>query len=366
MLRIESVEEDVFSGVIRKFISTEFPAVTKKKSTLVDTLTDAFVMSNDIRFGPMPSPESLVRIRNIIRDAVDHDKPIPVLSPWGSKKPNNWYSVDLAELMALRALSCLYRRINEVYEPGIELRIRLEDTTGYWIFDVEGEESILASQNYVGQFALLHRILNIPGALLLESSTMNTSEFSNTVPAYTDMFERYLTDTADDPNTTRDGALGYLRELGFTGIINEEQRKFLYTRYADLPTRDKIHRTARYFGALFARRILHGYGTTGWKDYIQIYFGAPIPGTPASLSDRVISYRTVRMKFARTHIAPWRARGILEVGNTTAVPKLYNWKTLVDAEVHLLKFISRRPNGEEDMETLETTVPIEYIVTERR
>jgi hypothetical protein len=55
------------------------------------------VGTGQTRFGPLPSPESLVAIRDHLRRRIADRDPIRLLVPWGSKKPTNTATVDLAE-----------------------------------------------------------------------------------------------------------------------------------------------------------------------------------------------------------------------------------------------------------------------------
>ena len=123
--------EDPYTGLITQFLVREFPGViTPNSSVLLDVLTDAIVGSKQVRYGPRPNPESLVAIRKVISLSLTSGQPIPFLIPWGSRKPKLGANIDVAEISALKTLVCLNNRVKAHYEPGVQMNVRLEDTSG--------------------------------------------------------------------------------------------------------------------------------------------------------------------------------------------------------------------------------------------
>ena len=95
---------------------------------------------------------------------------------------------------------------------------------------------------------------------------------------------------------------------------------------------------ADYLGGAKARYVLNGRAAPTscieGDPYIGISFVPPIPGAPVSLFSNTLYYRTVPMKDGRTHIAPWRAKGYLEIGDGDEVKvKVTSWRYEVVADL---------------------------------
>src|SRR5258706_484891 len=123
-----------YRDMIAEFLSRTFPANLDNKGNVLEALTAAFVTTSKIRFGPSPNPESLVAIRKVLASAIEGGVPVPMLVPWGSKKPFNSASIDIAELGALKMLMQLQDRVKPFHTPGIQINLRLEDVGGYYLF----------------------------------------------------------------------------------------------------------------------------------------------------------------------------------------------------------------------------------------
>jgi len=86
--------------------------------------------------------------------------------------------------------------------------------------------------------------------------------------------------------------------------------------------------------------------------YVQ-QFNPTVPGTPRLLADRIVNYRTVLMKHARTHIPPWRGRGYFLIQGDQVTPKIANWHEALD--VNAAEAVYER-NGES------VTVRLEHVI----
>ena len=103
--------DDPYGRVIADFVAKEFPTQFADCRQVMEYLTTTIVGSSQTRLGPLPDPEVLVSIRQTIRHAMERHVPIPMLTLWGSKKPWNNGSIDVAELSALKTLELLQRRV---------------------------------------------------------------------------------------------------------------------------------------------------------------------------------------------------------------------------------------------------------------
>jgi len=91
---------------------------------------------------------------------------------------------------------------------------------------------------------------------------------------------------------------------------------------------DYIIMAADYLGGAKARYDLNGRAEphTPVGSFISISFIPPIPGSPVSMFNNVLYYRTVPANQGRTHIAPWRAKGYLEIDVDNSVKaKVTSW-----------------------------------------
>lgn len=96
--------DDPYSSLIATAIAREFPSQCVPSALqLVDLISSEIFGTKQQRYGPKPSPEVQVAIRDIIRDRVRLELPIPFLVPWGSEKPNGG-GPDLAEICALKVM----------------------------------------------------------------------------------------------------------------------------------------------------------------------------------------------------------------------------------------------------------------------
>jgi len=119
-----------------------------------------------------------------------------------------------------------------------------------------------------------------------------------------------------------------LTEKGWKGEISKEQREYYINRYkkADPHISDieAVMKLADYLGGSKARYDLNGRGipVTDVGSFIQINFAHPVPGAPDGLFNNTLYYRTIPASMARTHIAPWRSKGYLQMVGETITPKL--------------------------------------------
>ena len=215
-----------------------------------------------------------------------------------------------------------------MYEPGIDLRMRIEDLSGYYLFRDEGIEAINASDNYVSDFRKLLKILNLRFIdPLLESEIAVPEAFNKKAGEIEQLLYFCLVAMGDGNDGESDRLLGLLHGMGWVGDIPEEQRAYYYRQYEKMHpgcTPDqKERKLARYFASSWARAQLHMRGDKAeWhNNFLTISFIQPIPGVGENFHARRLFYRTLPEKMARTHLPAWRARGYLRV-NGHATPKL--------------------------------------------
>jgi len=321
-------KEEPYAVLIEQYIAQQFPLLTTiTGENLVDVLTTILIGNKDTRFGPTKSPESLVVIRNVIRNAVADQQPIQILMPWGSMKSDQTDHIDMAELLAISTLIKLSEAVKRVYKPGIYIRIRIEDYSGVQLFSYPKTLDMVTAgiiNNYCNKLENLIEILGGNDVIepIRESNMNKVNEFYLTVNNLKPYFVDYLSKTndviAENPlfNPIDYDSYNELKAFGWNGIISSEQRQYYYNTYKKLYNSDQeeaIELLSLYLAQSLSRRILNMNGAGKWKEYIQLTFCAPVPGIPSGFDHNYIYYRTVPISQARTHICPWRAMGYLRI-----------------------------------------------------
>jgi hypothetical protein len=354
---IISDQMDPYSKVINHFVLTQFPQkLCVNNPDLIDLLTDEVLGTKQTRYGPKPSPESIVAIRDIIRHYVSQRLPIPFMVPWGSEKPNG-SGIDVAELSALKTIHALQNRISSHYQAGAVFNIRLEDASAPHLFD-DKDEARKNAKLYTDAFVKLVYVLGIDGFVkAIPESTLTTEETFN---AEADSIVPYMEQALKAlqfGNEAEGKAL--LQSLGWSGSITQEMRDYYYGQYAKLYPHHSIEGhikiLARYFAGSLARYRLKIRGDAPeWQGkFLDLSFPAPIPGT-AQLFNRRIYYRTVPSEFTSNHMPAWRAKGYLTINNDNeATPKLGSFFEQRTYNTHCMKL--RRDN-------VEVKVQADYIL----
>jgi hypothetical protein len=318
--------DDVYAGLIKDALMLTFPvsAATTSNQKLEGVVSE-LVGTHHVRFGPAPNPESLVAIRSIVRRAIENNKPIAILIPWGSKKPDNTKSIDIAEIMGLKMLYCLQQRVSQVYAPGISINIRIEDLSGWYIFEDE-PGSVDASKKYVVDFESLITILGLTNFIkpIRESDLCSNVDFHTCSDIIMQKILAYLKDSDKNGIDISLPSFQELNELGWKGVIPVEQREYYYARYTKLYHCDADtvrFKLAKYLASCLARHKLNvRCDDPEWhKDFIELTFCPPVPGAPDALVSRRLYYRTIHDKYTRDHIPPWRGKGYLRIYDDNTV-----------------------------------------------
>jgi len=255
----------------------------------------------------------LVAIRKALRYWTSQDKPIPVLVPWGSRKACEGL-VDVAEIMALRQLEALNKRVSAYYSPGTVIHIGVEDLGGYYMWATEEEGWIASAARYVDSMVALPRILDMDDYIeVVKESDLVQSTFFRT--AADDFFAPILAHL----NGTDQDALAYMQKLGWVGGLPSEMVRWYMDQYESIypgrSTEFKFVMLARYLAQSAARyKVGAKFKDKSWAGmFMQVNFPQPVPGVPDTMASRRLYYRTLPMHMARSHMPPWRAKGYLRI-----------------------------------------------------
>ena len=332
-----------YAEVIQRYFQRGFPkSVTMSKDNLLEILTDLLVGTKEYRYGPKPKVESLFTIRQTLIKAIELNAPIPVLVPWGGRKADPTLSVDVAEASALKQLIALNEVVKQFHPAGLHIHIRIEDLGASWIYRVQDVEDSI--EHYSSDMVRLINILKGDTHIeaIRESKLMNKDEYFKLSEKYSELIEETITDLKAykdlDINTVP--AFMKLKEMGWKGVIEKDQQNYYIERYKKLYPGKKeaeyVLMLADYLGGSKARYDLKGRGEpdSAVGSHLQITFVPPVPGAPRNMFSNTLYYRTVPESSGRTHIAPWRGKGYIEIVDDYPVAKVtYSGRDIADLEV---------------------------------
>lgn len=332
-MQIKPLVTTEYDACIRNYFNKEFSVVFKPtKSELLEIIGEILVGTKETRFGPIPPPEHLVVVRDVVRQSIEKAIPIPILVPFGGIKGNKTSQLDIAEVSAVKRLVSLDESIKRYYPHGIQANIRVEDLGALWLYGEGYRKNI---QEYSDDFLKLTTILAAGSNIhsISEWNLMDTAEYFQLSSKYSSHLFAYLRHTEEFRNQLGSGvAYEWLANNGWKGEIPFEQRDYYVNTYMKLEpgiTREQaLKKLADYFGGSKARYDLHGTAApqTEIGKHIQISYVQPIPGVPQTMFNNTLYYRTLPFSEARSHMPAWRSKGYLKIdpsGKATA--KITNW-----------------------------------------
>jgi hypothetical protein len=318
MLTMKPRGDDPYGPTITDMLTREFPGSNAGDAkSVMESVSREVVGTKQHRYGPMPDPESFVMIREVVSAAIAKQEPVKVLVPWGGSKQGE-HGLDVAEMMGLKQLDCLDRRVRAYYAPGVKFVVRLEDLTDHVMFE-DSPSWREKTEHYVAKMQMLACVMQFASVeLKLESSIMDGKEHGELVRRNAEVVLRGMA----EPAGYRGAAIR--KEIPeWSGELPDDQLDFYrraYDRfYPTDPAGAKDERLARYFGAAITRFQMDGTGITQQgPPYLTLSF----TGIPWSKSGRRIFYRTVPQKYTNQHRAPWIGKGYVRIDGGTATPAI--------------------------------------------
>jgi hypothetical protein len=155
-----------------------------------------------------------------------------------------------------------------------------------------------------------------------ESEIMSKERYFSLSESYSP----YLTTAILKRLQSSEESLSELKTINWRGNLPIEQVNYYIDRYKilypNLATYEYIKLAADYLAGAKVRYELDGRFEPvifSDREHISISFVPPVPGAPISLFGNTLYYRTVPENQSRTHIAPWRAKGFLEINQDNSV-----------------------------------------------
>lgn len=335
-MQINYTGDSPYAQTIIKYFEQQFYKVAPiGKNNLLEILSDIIIGTKEMRYGPIGSPETVVNIRKVIRDAIDKQLPIPILAPWGGKKAVKGQLLDVAEISGIRQLIHLDEQVKKFFPHGLQTVIAIEDRGAEWLYR-EQEGITEEVEAYSSDFQKLVNIVK-GGANILpfrESSVMPKGNYFGKSKYLSEIIFDYLLFSDQYPNQI-ENSLQYktLLSTGWKGDIPTEQRSYYINRYLSLYPGITMYKAnqmlADYLAGAKVRYDLKGKGipVSDVNGFIKASFSPPIPGVPSGFFDTTAYYRTVPISHGRTHVAPWRAKGYLKIDGKSGevVTKVTNW-----------------------------------------
>lgn len=240
----------------------------------------------------------------------------------------------------------------QVYPIGLDIVVRIEDTSGLSLFQLEGEQEVINMSSELYSKSMQDMITIVGSDYkfrgIRESEMANTKEFDSLSTEYSGYLNEYLHDSKNlihvSPNmVVALNSYKMLQKFGWQGIISPEQREYYLNsykkNYQDWDEDRLLQRLSLYFGGSLAR---HKLNMTGKQDYwdnkfIQLAFVPPINGLPEGYNKNYIYYRTVPNSQCRSHMPPWRAKGYLKITRESINNKIVSWHDPIVKELETAK-----------------------------
>jgi hypothetical protein len=336
-MKVVTKIDEPYGDLLERYFQERFPKVASiKKSNLLEILTDIFVGSKNIRYGPSPKPERLVAIRRVISEAIHNNVPIPILVPWGGTKPVLGELLDVADISGLFQLVHLDQQVRRFYSWGTTMNVRIEDAGAMWLYhDQENNWDVLAKyiENYSNSFVDAIKIVRGDSVIhpMKEGNLLEIGEAMKMSNEFSEIIFNYLVYSNSFPKDSKSSpAYKSLLEIGWKGEIPFDQRDYYISLYKRLdPNQKEDHyykMLSDYLAWSLARYKLHATAEPETDfGYLKLSFTPPIPGVPNGLFDTTLYYRTVSADETRNHIAPWRAKGYIDFMMNKGTTKIASW-----------------------------------------
>lgn len=290
-----------YKHLISKFLYQQVPTKSVKSSVRFDAITDAIIGTKQLRYGPKPSPEVQVGVRDILRLSEDC---INFFVPWASRKQETGADVDVLEFVALRQLAGVRDTLLS-YGVQSKFHFRLEDATDAILFNevAELEEDTSQINKYAQCFTSLAKQV-LPGcSVRKETDMMDMNVFRDKVHSI-----------APELRITWAGGPvpGYLKVP-----FSQDQINYFLDLYAKIYPQDsfllRTHQLSTYFGCAIARREL-GATATPTDPFVFVTFSHPVPDDP--VRNNRLYYRTLPERYTNTHKPAWMSRGYFMINET--------------------------------------------------
>lgn len=309
-----------YEDLIQQFLYEQFPSTDVDPNVQFEAISAEVLGTKQRRFGPLPSPEVQVKLRDIIR--ATGDGPLTFFVAWGSKQVEE-DGVDILEFFALKQLSSLQSALAR-FGKASHFHFRLDDSTDTFLL---GEKRAPGIRQYF-------KVIEDLAVNMLAPNTAHFhyeghwKEFKHMADSFRPVFAAYL---ADQENPS---AFTCLQRIGWKGAIPKEQQEYYYRSFKKRGYGNPVVELARYFSATLARVKLGVVGAPEGK-HIQIAFNHPVPGHP--MAGNRVYYRTIPENYTHFHETPWIGKGVVRINSDrSCCPRFHQGEEVVRYDAKFL------------------------------
>ena len=299
-----------------------YPAADEFGPSLSAQIIRILSGSRQIRVGDCLTHDQAKFAMTEVDACIAEGKPIPVSTCWGAAKGYgvicNCLAADAYDLMAFVQLSNISKAVREIYSPGVEFRIILEDIGETFLTTIPNH----VSQNVAVYCDSLQRHLDIFGitgvhlqresSFLLAKGLTEKACFQQAT-AYSSLFHHYWMASLHVLTEERRIQLpeyADLAKIGWKGAIPDVMREHYLSRaFTEWNNPDEHflgHKVCKYLGMAFFRRSM------GMHSKLTLSYVPYPPGAPPSLGMGRFQYRAKASKNCKTSTPPWC--GFYELG----------------------------------------------------
>lgn len=294
-----------------------------KESQISEKITKILFGSKKNRFGTAPTIDEIAFMHDRVDNYVAQDRPIEMQLLWGVLKgyglDQQRETADMLDLLGLKRFACLNEQVKQVYSPGLDVSVILEDIS----------EEVIAGdylnvKNLIGPYANslknLASVMEItPGVnIVMESEIMArkgiTQEFHmEKADGIAQLIQQYWNASQNISPEKWESLPEYkaLEEAGWKGTIPPEMREhYLCRAQTERPDSEedvRIWSICKYFGNSLARYsvgLFTGDDPEGPQP-VRASLAPHAVGASKSLRVGRVEYKLMDDKKSNTSVPPW-------------------------------------------------------------
>ena len=331
------------------------------KLKIIEAIVEIYIGSNKTRIGAKPDNNQKELLKDIVMYYVDKDLPIETILTWGPKKFYPFtkkYTVDLSELISLKTLQEIRKKILRIYPFGVNFNIFIEDFEGKFI---EGDHLEEEFNEYISSFEKLNIIVGLNNYIKiirtadLLKTKFDINQINNQILDNYKKLKKFWYESKNLPIEQIFELSIYknLKKIGWNGSIDEQTRSYYINRLdkilGDSKTlEDKEDMTVRLLACVLLHRQYEVFRVNKFKDPVKLSF-LKISGGPKKLMNGRIDIRTMSTDISKRHISPWASKACIRKKKNKFLPFLMTWRDVEENNLDFQKLEIRIDNNFESL-----------------
>lgn len=275
------------------------------------------------RLGPFPSDETVKVICKNIKEKIQKNQPIQIVSAWGAKKtfPKSEQQVDIAEYFALLQYATIAQEVQKIYSPGVQYNIFIGDAYYKYLYGDDSDVSYYRSRmNSLAAIfdAKLFKIFSLEKIHQQNDGLLTQCNLNYR------LIDEYWKDSASisEKDWTELKSYAILCQNGWIGtipsIMREHYMKRLDALFPEFTYEKKISSIVKFFayGMMISQNDLFGRKDQNLCTADFCLLRIPPPGIPKSLHGNRLKKRIIPAKLTKKTAPPWTIKGGLIYDNT--------------------------------------------------